>query len=159
MHDKCGHRRNMKIVLTMLAFLTIPLLGINPAESLSDLDNITKSDSIKPETEPEPQSQGEAESDRESIEDSIKPETETEPQSQGEAESDIENTKFYPTEEKYCKINILDDNPVRGGYILKLGTNNSDELSGTPNKDNPFLSNLFFTSSVIFSFSTIIIIL
>ena len=48
-------------------------------------------------------------------------------------DSNLANPEVYPTEQKYCDINMADNS--RGGYKLKIGTNNADELYGTTNKD------------------------
>ena len=106
-------------VIVVLSFLSIPLFAISAVEaSLSDLENIKPSSPINPETE-SPEDDAEADSP-----------------TQDEAESGIANTRTYPTEAEYCKVNILNEDPkTRGGYILKFGTNSDDELYGTPNRD------------------------
>jgi Ca2+-binding RTX toxin-like protein len=114
----------MILLITMLASLSILFFAINAVEaSLSDLDNIKPSRPINPETD---SSQDEAKSP---------PQEEAESPTQDEAESGVANTRTYPTEEEYCRVNLLDGDSTREGYILKFGTNNDDELYGTPNRD------------------------
>jgi hypothetical protein len=122
----------MILIITVLASLSILFFATNDVEaSLSDLDNIKTSRSINPENNS--RTQDEAGSDKGNIRDSIKPQDQS--QTQDEAESDGIYTKAYPTEEEYCRIQILDEKPTREGYSLKFGTNNADELFGTPNND------------------------
>lgn len=46
---------------------------------------------------------------------------------------DLTKPQVYPTEQKYCDINMADN--LRGGYKLKIGTNNADKLNGTTYND------------------------
>ena len=107
-------------VNVVLSFLSILLFATSAVEaSLSDLENIKPSRPINPETESPTQDEAEAESP-----------------TQDEAESGVANTRTYPTEEEYCKVNILNEDPkTREDYILKFGTNDADKIYGTPDKD------------------------
>lgn len=130
-----GCCRIMIFVITILASLLILFFGINAVEaSLSDLDNIKPTDPIEPETESPTEEKEQSDRESANTNDFVKPETK--PPTQDEAESGVGNTRIYPTEHEYCRINILNEDPkTREGYILKLGTNNDDELFGTPSKD------------------------
>lgn len=134
----------MMILIINILTLSIIFFGISAVEaSTSDLDYVMPyyPDTIPEEppttnsTGPETNSrtQDGAESAKGNTRDSIKPQDES--QTQDEAGSGGIYTKVYPTEEEYCRIQILDDKPTREGYTLKFGTNNADELYGTPKKD------------------------
>lgn len=107
----------MILVVVMLATISILFFALDPVEgSLSDLDNIKPSSPVNPETDSQ--------------------QDEAEPALQEEVESGAPNTRTYPTEDEYCKVDILNEDPkTREGYILKFGTNNDDELYGTSNRD------------------------
>jgi Ca2+-binding RTX toxin-like protein len=118
----------------MLASLSILFFGISAVDaSLSDLDNIKPTDPIEPETESPTEEKEQSDRQGTNTNDFVKPETK--PPTQDEAESGLGNTRTYPTEEEYCRVNLLDGDSTREGYILKFGTNNDDELYGTPNRD------------------------
>lgn len=130
------------LLITIMTCLATLFFAINDVgASLSDLNNIQPPYPIKPETgspetdstDPEnSETQDQADSDEGNTRDSITPETGSE--TQGGAELEL-NPKTYPTEEKYCKINILGENPPEGGFVVKIGTNDADELYGTPKSD------------------------
>ena len=46
----------------------------------------------------------------------------------------LDTESLSPSEENYCNADLVDDNTYQG-YTIKAGTNNADQLSGTPNKD------------------------
>lgn len=140
---QCGHYRFITLI-ALLACLSPALFALNDAAAaLSDLENIKPTSPSETETESDRDNtkesktdsseQDESVSDGENTNESIMSGSQAE--TQDGTQSGITDTETYPTEDAYCKINIVEHKQARQGYVLKFGTNNNDKLSGTPNSD------------------------